>query len=72
MVVDRYAFSGVAYTSSKDIPLAWCKNPDIGLPAPDSVIFLEMKSTGEDRKLFGDERYETKEFQKKVIANFQK
>ncbi len=40
LVVDRYAFSGVAFSSAKGLDLAWCKSPDRGLPAPDVVFFL--------------------------------
>jgi dTMP kinase len=37
IVADRYAFSGVAYSSAKGIDLEWCKQGDAGLPAPDKV-----------------------------------
>lgn len=33
LVIDRYAFSGVAYTAAKALPgldLDWCKAPDAG------------------------------------------
>lgn len=39
IVADRYAFSGVAYTSAKGIDLEWCKEGDTGLPAPDKVTW---------------------------------
>ena len=57
VICDRYAYSGVAFTSAKtmddmcssshsggggDITLDWCIGPDIGLPAPDAVIFLDL------------------------------
>lgn len=46
IVCDRYAYSGVAFSSAKlaDPPLTieWCKSPDVGLPAPDVVIFLDL------------------------------
>ena len=38
LVVDRYAFSGVAFTAAKGYSLAWCKQPDEGLPAPDLLL----------------------------------
>ena len=45
LVCDRYAFSGVAFTSAKGtLDLEWCKNPDRGLPAPDAVIYLDVTS----------------------------
>jgi len=54
VICDRYAHSGVAFTSAKtmddrcssysggDLTLDWCIGPDIGLPAPDAVIFLDL------------------------------
>lgn len=52
VVCDRYAYSGVAFTSAKRVDdegsegkglgLKWCMGPDVGLPAPDCVIFLEL------------------------------
>lgn len=41
-MVDRYAYSGVAYTAAKGIPLEWCKTSDKGLPAPDMVFYLKI------------------------------
>ena len=55
IVCDRYAHSGVAFSSAKNgldedlntsasdvLTVDWCKSPDIGLPAPDAVIFLTL------------------------------
>ena len=53
IVCDRYAYSGVAFTSAKrdedrssmsggELTLDWCMSPDVGLPAPDAVIFLDL------------------------------
>ena len=49
VICDRYAYSGVAFTSAKPradqggpLPLEWCRHPDVGLPAPDCVIFLDL------------------------------
>jgi dTMP kinase len=65
VVCDRYAYSGVAFSSAKEQPqpqqkqqlgannnnhkvmvpvmsMEWCQSPDIGLPAPDAVIFLDL------------------------------
>lgn len=41
-VCDRYAYSGVAFTSAKGLDVEWCKNPDRGLPAPDCIIYLDL------------------------------
>ena len=74
LIVDRYAYSGVAYTSAKEgFDLEWCKQCDRGLPKPDLVFFLDTKiDEVERRQNFGDERYENIEFQKKVYSNFKK
>lgn len=48
-MVDRYAYSGVAYSAAKGNPLLtmdWCKACDTGLPAPDPVIYLAMSTEG--------------------------
>ncbi|KAJ8389627.1 hypothetical protein AAFF_G00118640 [Aldrovandia affinis] len=73
LVVDRYAFSGVAFTSAKPgFSLEWCMSPDVGLPRPDLVLFLELNpAVAAQRGEFGAERYETSEFQKAVMQRFQ-
>ncbi|XP_067085958.1 thymidylate kinase [Osmerus mordax] len=73
LVVDRYAFSGVAFTSAKPgFSLDWCMNPDVGLPKPDLVMFLQLNpSDAALRGQFGSERYETSVFQKAVQQKFQ-
>ncbi|RNA12425.1 thymidylate kinase [Brachionus plicatilis] len=74
LIVDRYAYSGVAYTSAKEgFELEWCKQCDTGLPKPDLVFFMDTKIDElEKRQHFGEERYENIEFQKKVYSNFKK
>lgn len=45
VVCDRYVYSGVAFSSAKETleeDLDWCKSCDVGLPAPDAVIFLDL------------------------------
>ncbi|XP_010894738.3 thymidylate kinase isoform X2 [Esox lucius] len=73
LVVDRYAFSGVAFTSAKPgFTLDWCKNPDVGLPKPDLVMFLNVNpSEAARRGHFGTERYETSVFQRAVQQRFE-
>lgn len=72
LILDRYAYSGVCFTGAKEgIDLDWCKAPDAGLPAPDSVFFLKLAiEKAMERGQFGEERYEKEEFQRKVLANF--
>lgn len=70
LVVDRYAYSGVSYSAAKGVPgmdIEWCRNPDIGLPAPDLVVYLRVtNAVAAARSGFGEERYEKAEFQDKV------
>ncbi|KAJ3045515.1 hypothetical protein HDV00_009170 [Rhizophlyctis rosea] len=71
LVVDRYAYSGVAYSAAKGLDLSWCKGPDVGLLIPDLVIYLDLSpSDAASRGDFGTERYEKVEFQEKVRAIF--
>ncbi len=74
LVLDRYAYSGVAYTSAKTgFDFDWCKQCDVGLPKPDLVCFLDTKNVSvESREAFGEERYESTDFQKQVYTNFNK
>ncbi|KAM9385927.1 thymidylate kinase isoform 1-T1 [Pholidichthys leucotaenia] len=73
LVVDRYAFSGVAFTSAKPgFCLDWCKSPDVGLPKPDLVMFLQLTpAQAALRGQFGQERYETSVFQRAVQQRFE-
>lgn len=51
----------------------WCRAPDIGLPAPDLVLFLRVSSAvAEQRGGFGQERYEKREVQLKVADAFRR
>ncbi len=70
LVVDRYAYSGAAYTAAKRVPgcgLDWCRAPDAGLPAPDVVLFMTLPpGAAAARGGFGEERYEDERFQEQV------
>lgn len=74
IICDRYAHSGVAFSSSKpslENDLDWCKACDVGLPAPDAVIFLDLsQEEAEQRGGYGGERYEKKEMQQRVRTRF--
>lgn len=73
LIVDRYALSGVAYSSAKGLSLDWCKEPDVGLPAPDVVFFLDLPvEEASKRYEWGNERYEKESFQNKVSESFSK
>jgi len=72
VIIDRYAFSGVAFSAAKPgLSLSWCKQPDIGLPRPDLVCFLDVsEDVAKARADFGGERYERTEFQREVRLNY--
>mmetsp|Transcript_26874 Transcript_26874/g.55007 ORF Transcript_26874/g.55007 Transcript_26874/m.55007 type:complete len:271 (-) Transcript_26874:99-911(-) len=85
VICDRYAYSGVAFSSAKvddarkepggePSPLLgvdWCKSPDVGLPAPDCVIFLDVdREEAERRGGYGGERYERRDMQERVRRKF--
>lgn len=72
LVVDRYSYSGAAFSAAKGLDLQWCKAPDIGLPEPDKVIFLDVsEDVATKRGGYGEERYEKQDFQRKVREVFQ-
>jgi len=72
LIVDRYAFSGVAFTSAKGLDLEWCKNPDRGLPNPDLVVYMEMPiEEASKRGQYGQERYENESFQRIVKQRYE-
>ena len=72
VVVDRYAHSGVAFSTAKPgVGHAWACAPDEGLPAPDVLLFLELPpAAAAGRGGFGGERYETTAFQTAVRGRF--
>lgn len=74
VIIDRYSYSGVAYSSAKrDLNLDWCKSTEIGLPRPDLVIYLELDRESQyKREGFGEERFETKELQELVRRQYEK
>mmetsp|Transcript_25417 Transcript_25417/g.59079 ORF Transcript_25417/g.59079 Transcript_25417/m.59079 type:complete len:243 (-) Transcript_25417:839-1567(-) len=72
IICDRYAHSGVAFSSAKpNLDMEWCKGPDVGLPAPDAVLFLSLSpDEAEARGGFGAERYEKRDMQQRVRQRF--
>jgi dTMP kinase len=74
VVVDRYYYSGCVYTAAKHIPgldLAWCRQPEVGLPRPDKCIFLDITAEkAAERGGYGVERYEKREMQDRVRELF--
>ncbi|KAJ0177031.1 hypothetical protein K1T71_007040 [Dendrolimus kikuchii] len=73
IIIDRYCYSGAAFSAAKGLDLNWCKAPDMGLPQPDKVFFLTLPFEDIQRRNgFGGERYEVLEFQKKVHNTYAK
>lgn len=80
IILDRYIYSGIAYSLSKlsvsngqneMSDINWLYGPDKGLPKPDLTLFLTLDLTEiQQRSEFGKERYENLQFQKLVKSNF--
>jgi dTMP kinase len=74
IVCDRYYYSGMVYSAAKHNPslsLDWARAPEVGLPKPDTVIFLDLEpEEAENRGGYGDEKYEKKEMQQRVRELF--
>lgn len=71
---DRYYYSGMVYSAAKQdprLPLAWARAPEVGLPRPDVVVFLDLEpDVAKERGGWGEERYEQAEMQARVRALF--
>ncbi|KAF5293493.1 hypothetical protein FQA39_LY02978 [Lamprigera yunnana] len=73
LIVDRYFYSGVAFSTAKGMSMDWCIQPEIGLLKPDLVLYLKIKSeTQRNRPGFGTERYETLTMQERVRNVYEK
>lgn len=73
IIVDRYSYSGVAYSAAKGLDFEWCKTPEKGLLKPDLVVYLTLTSEAmAKRGGFGIERYETTEMQRNVGKIFER
>jgi dTMP kinase len=75
LIVDRYSYSGIAYSAAKDnMEPEWCKHAEAGLLKPDMVIYLdigEQEAVKRHRPCEEDERYETTKFQEYVAKNYE-
>ncbi|GLI69175.1 hypothetical protein VaNZ11_013744 [Volvox africanus] len=75
LVLDRYSYSGVAYTAAKGVQhlsMEYCKSLEVLLPAADLVVHMTMTPESmAARGGYGQERYEKVEFQNKVMAAFE-
>lgn len=64
LVVDRYSYSGVAFSAAKGLDIDWCKAPEAGLLKPDLVLWLTMSASAiSKRGGFGDERFVSSQYQ---------
>ncbi|SPO06873.1 related to thymidylate kinase [Cephalotrichum gorgonifer] len=74
ILCDRYYYSGIVYSAAKHNPsltLSWARAPEVGLPRPDIVLFLDLKeSVARERGGWGGEVYEKAEMQRRVRELF--
>lgn len=71
VIMDRYAYSGVAYSTAKGLEWDWCRAADAGLPKPDAVIFLDLSLDEQAKRSgWGKERFERTEFQEHVARAY--
>lgn len=74
IVCDRYYYSGMVYSAAKHNPslsLPWARAPEVGLPRPDLVVFLDLtEDEAKKRGGWGDEIYEKAEMQRNVKQLF--
>lgn len=61
----------MAFSARKGLPYEWCRVPDIGLPAPDLTLFLDIEpEIARQRGGYGGERYEIEQVQEGVRTVF--
>ena len=71
IVCDRYAYSGVAYSIAKGLEFEWCNGADRGLIKPDLTIYFQASADQlSKRNGYGEELFETVEFQRKVEEGY--
>ncbi|KAK5655667.1 hypothetical protein OQA88_5600 [Cercophora sp. LCS_1] len=74
VLCDRYYYSGIVYSAAKQNPsltLPWARAPEVGLPRPDLVLFLDLdEAQAKARGGWGGEVYEKGEMQRRVRELF--
>ncbi|KAL2159049.1 hypothetical protein VTH06DRAFT_2808 [Thermothelomyces fergusii] len=74
VLCDRYYYSGIVYSAAKQNPtltLCWARAPEVGLPRPDLVLFLDLdENQAKARGGWGAEAYEKAEMQRRVRELF--
>ena len=72
VILDRYAYSGSAYSMAQGLPSSFTKAPDCGLPRPDLVLFMQVPvSNLSQRPGFGSEVFEKAELQQRVQSCYE-
>lgn len=71
VILDRYSYSGIAYSVAKGMDQAWCESTEVGLPKPDLVLFFQCDpEKAALRGQYGEEIYEKVDFQRRVLEVF--
>ncbi len=74
VLCDRYYHSGIVYSAARADPtltLPWARAPEVGLPRPDIVLFLDLdEEQAKARGGWGAEVYEKAEMQRRVRELF--
>lgn len=74
MIIDRYSYSGAVYSAAKtnpDLSLDWAWNPEVGMPKPDLLIYLDISLEEAARRSgYGEERYENAQLQSRAQVLF--
>lgn len=72
VIVDRYSYSGIAYSMAKGIPYTFASSTENGLPAPDVVIFLSNSpEVLQTREGYGEDIHDDISFQTLVRKKFE-
>jgi len=73
IILDRYIISGVAMSIAQGLDENECLDREKGLPEPDVTFYMRMPiEKTMKRNGFGQEHFETKDFQKKAQCAFDK
>lgn len=65
VVVDRYCYSGTAYSMARGLERHWCESTDYGMPRAGVVFYLTTRKASE-REGYGEEVTDMEDFQNKV------
>lgn len=71
VILDRYSYSGIAYSLAQGVNPSLCKIVEVGLPVPDVIYYLSLPATlAATRKGFGSEHLETLALQEQTKQHF--